>query len=69
MLAAESLGLGSTMIGGAPPVLQRNKPLCKRLGIPAGNTPSVSLILGYPATHFRHTIRRRFSHVGIVPPE
>jgi ferredoxin len=69
MLAAESLGLGNTIIGGAPPILQRNKALCKRLGIPAGNTPSISLILGYPATHFRRTIRRGFSHVGIVRPE
>ncbi len=69
MLAAESLGLGNTIIGGAPPVLQRNKPLCKRLGIPAANTPSVSMILGYPATEFRHAIRRRFSHVRIVRPE
>jgi nitroreductase/NAD-dependent dihydropyrimidine dehydrogenase PreA subunit len=61
MLAVESLGLGSTIIGGAPPILQRNKALCEDLGIPQGNTPSLCLILGYPATHFRHTIRRRFT--------
>ena len=33
MLAAESLGLGNTIIGGAPPVLQRNKPLSVSIGI------------------------------------
>jgi nitroreductase/NAD-dependent dihydropyrimidine dehydrogenase PreA subunit len=66
MLAAESLGLGSTIIGGAPPILQRNKALCQRLGVPPGNTPSFALILGHPATHFRRTIRRRFTHVGTV---
>ena len=66
MLAAESLGLGNTMIGGAPPILQRNKILCGRLGIPAGNTPSISLIVGYPATHFRRSVRRRFSHVNTI---
>ena len=66
MLAAESLGLGNTIIGGAPPILQRNKALCKRLGIPAGNSPSTALIMGHPATHFRRTIRRRFAYVGRV---
>ncbi len=60
MLAAESLGLGNTIIGGAPPVLQRNKSLCQRLGIPAGCAPSFALIVGHPATHFRHAVRRHF---------
>ena len=60
MLAAESMGLGSTIIGGAAPILQRNKVLCDKLGVPAGNNPSIVLILGYPAAKFRHTIRRRF---------
>jgi nitroreductase/NAD-dependent dihydropyrimidine dehydrogenase PreA subunit len=69
MLAAEAMGLGSTIIGGAPPILQRNKALCQRLGIPAGNTPSVSLILGHPATHFLRTIRRRLTHVRTVCSE
>jgi len=63
MLAAESLGLGSTIIGGAPPVIQRNKALCRSLGVPAGNTPSTCLILGHPATRFRRAVRRRFTSV------
>jgi ferredoxin len=66
MLAAESLGLGNTIIGGAAPVLQRNKILCQKLGVPSGNKPSIVLILGHPATHFRRAIRRRFSSVGIT---
>lgn len=66
MLAAESLGLGSTIIGGAPPILQRNKSLCRRLGIPDANKPSVTLILGHPAVNFRKTIRRRFAHVSTI---
>jgi len=61
MLAAESLGLGSTIIGGATPILKRNKTLCMKLGIPSGNEPSIVLILGYPATHFRRIIRRQFT--------
>jgi ferredoxin len=66
MLAAESLGLGSTMIGGAPPILQRNKALSRRLAIPAGNTPTIALILGHPAVSFRRAIRRRFAHVSTI---
>jgi len=66
MLAAESLGLGNTIIGGAPPILQRNKALCRRLGIPDGNKPSVALILGHPAVSFRRTIRRRFTGVNTI---
>ena len=67
MLAAESLGLGSTIIGGASPILQRNKKLCTTLGIPSGNTPSIALILGYPAIKFRKTIHRHFTHITTFP--
>ena len=66
MLAAESLGLGSTIIGGAPPILQRNRSLCESLGIPSGHTPSFALIVGHPATHFKRAVRRHFCHVGDV---
>lgn len=60
MLAAESFGLGSTIIGGASPIIQRNKALSQSLGIPKGNQPDKVLILGHPATHFRKTIKRKF---------
>ncbi len=66
MLAAESLGLGTTMIGGAPPLMQRNKDLCRRLGIPAGNKPAIALILGHPAVTYRRAIARRFT--GVTQP-
>ncbi|PLX85572.1 MAG: nitroreductase, partial [Desulfuromonas sp.] len=62
MLAAESHGLGSCMVGGAPPILQRNRDLCAGLGIPEGNTPALVLILGYSAVPFKRGIVRRFSH-------
>lgn len=60
MLAAEALGLGSCMIGGAPPILQRNKALCERLGIPRDNSPALALILGYSAVPFKRGVVRRF---------
>jgi hypothetical protein len=63
MLTAESLCLGSTIIGGAPPILQRNKPLSRSLGIPEGNTAALAMILGHPALDFERTIQRRFTSV------
>ncbi len=66
MLAAESFGLGNTIIGGAPPILQRNRPLCDDLGIPRGNTPSLALIVGYPTTHFKRAVVRRFTTVNCI---
>lgn len=66
MLAAETLGLGTTMIGGAPPIMQRNRKLCDRLGIPADFTPSLALIVGHPSVEFRHAIRRNFAFVSTV---
>ena len=62
MLAAESLGLGSCVIGGAPPILQRNKALCARLGVPPGNQLALALVLGSSAVPFKRGIVRRFSH-------
>jgi len=66
MLAAESLGLGNTIIGGAPPILQRNRSLCDRLGIPGDQTPSFALIVGHPAAQFKRAVRRHFVHIGDV---
>jgi ferredoxin len=66
MLAAESLGLGTTMIGAAAPMLVRNKALCRRLGIPADHTPAIALIVGHSAAHFRRTVRRRFTHARTI---
>jgi hypothetical protein len=65
-LAAEALGLGSTVTGGAPPILQRNRRLCARLGIPPANTPSITLVLGHPVTKSHRAVRRYFTHVNTV---
>jgi len=66
MLAAESLHLGTTMIGGAPPIIQRNKALSRRLGIPPGHTAAIALIVGHPAVAFKRGVRRRFLAVRMV---
>jgi len=67
MLAAESLGLGSTLIEAVAPMLVRNPALGRRLGLPPGHQPAIALILGYPATHFRRTVRRHFSSLYTNP--
>jgi len=64
MLAAESTGLGTTMIGAAVPIIMRKRELCQRLGIPDGNKPAIALIVGYPAVQFRCGIVRSFASVG-----
>lgn len=63
MLAAQSLGLGTTMIGAAAPIIQRNRKLSAQLGIPKGNRAMIALIIGHPAVTYHKTIRRRFSHM------
>lgn len=64
MLAAESAGLGTTMIGAAAPIMMRKPELCRQLGIPEGNRPAIALIAGYPAVHFRRGVQRHFSSVS-----
>ena len=63
MIAAESLGLGSTMIGCASPLLARRRDLLEKHGIPARSKPAVVLILGYPAAAYLRGIRRPFLEV------
>ncbi len=63
MLAAHSLGLGSTIIGLVPPVVDRSKRLRERYGIPDQNKVITSLILGYPRFRYRKPIRRALADV------
>jgi ferredoxin len=62
-LAAQTLGLGSCMIGSAAPVISFDKKLMADLGIPTGHLPRLALILGYPKTTWHQSVRRRFSMV------
>ena len=63
MLAAHSLGLGTTMVGIVPPIIDQSKPLREKLGIPEGNACVISLIVGHPAPKYRRTIPRKFTSV------
>jgi ferredoxin len=63
MLAAVSLGLGTTIIGMIPPVVDRSQELRERYGIPKENRVVTSVILGYPKYRYRQGIRRDLAGV------
>ncbi len=63
MLAALSLGLGTTIIGLIPPVVDRSKLLRERYGVPKDNRVLASLVLGYPKYRYRRGIRRDLAGV------
>lgn len=66
MLAAVSLGLGTTILGIVPPTVDRSKILRKRYGIPKDNRVITSLILGYPKYNYKKGIRRKLAGVRYV---
>ncbi|MDX2435915.1 MAG: nitroreductase family protein [Acidobacteriota bacterium] len=63
MLAAISLGLGTTIIGVIPPIVERSEKLRERYGIPKDNRVLTSLILGHPKYKYRQGIRRELAGV------
>ena len=65
MLAAQSLGLGSCMLG-TTAALGHAKPFKKKYGIPAGNKIGLGLVLGYPAVTFERSIRRKLASVAFA---
>ena len=62
MLAAESLGLGSCMLG-TTVALSQFTDLKAKLSIPPQNKVSVALSLGHPAVEFRRGVRHRLASV------
>lgn len=62
MLAAESLGLGSCLLG-TTVALGRHRDFKDRYGIPREHRIGLGLVLGYPAVEFRGGIRRRLASV------
>lgn len=64
MLAAESAGLGTCMIGCSAPILARSKALKEKYLIPEGHTPALVLIMGYHEHPHKKAVRRRFLSVN-----
>lgn len=68
MLAAESLGLGSCMIGTVVPMLKDTGEKFKsKYQIPKEAGQGLAVIFGYPLPKFQRGVRRRFA--GIFRPE
>jgi len=63
MLAAESLGLGSCMLGFPPWLVKSSKRLKAKYGLPARMQPGLVVAFGYPAVKYRRAIKRRFASV------
>ncbi len=62
MLAAESLGLGTCMIGSIHPIIQYGaKGLKKKWHIPAKSPSGIVVIFGYPKYKFTSGIKRSFA--------
>jgi nitroreductase len=66
MLAALSLGLGTTIVGLIPPIVDRSKILRKRYRIPVENKVITSLILGHPKYRYRKSIHRDLAGVKTI---
>jgi ferredoxin len=62
-ITAESLGLGSCMIGTIAPFISRSKETMKKWGIPAKNRQGIMVIFGYPTTKYRRAVKRRLARV------
>jgi ferredoxin/nitroreductase len=62
-LAAQTLGLGSCMLGFPPHLLKRDKALREKYGLPKTIQPGLTVVFGYPAIKFRRALKRRFAKV------
>ena len=69
MLAAESMGLGTCMLGGIHPFIQSGSAARKfreKQGIRFKSREGLLLIVGYPAVKYKMGIRRSFANVDYV---
>jgi nitroreductase len=63
MLAAESLGMGSCMIGTPAPFIKNARKLKEKYGIPPKNRQGIALILGYPQVKYSRSLKRSLAGV------
>lgn len=67
MIAAESLGLGTCMLGGIHPLIQNGKKakqFREKHGIKGKSREGLFVIFGYPAVTYRKGIKRTFASVN-----
>lgn len=63
MLAGESLGLGTCMLGFPGYIFKYDSAARARYRLPRGMQPGIMLIFGYPRLRFHRAIRRRFARL------
>ncbi|MEQ8202056.1 MAG: nitroreductase family protein [Syntrophomonadaceae bacterium] len=63
MLAAESLGLGSCLIGTPAYFIKYSREFKRKYDLPRKNQPGIVVIFGYPRIKFRKGLRRRLAQV------
>lgn len=63
MLAAETLGLGSCMIGTVGYYIKYSKSIKQKYNIPLDNQQGIMVIFGYPAVKYKKSITRRLARV------
>lgn len=63
MIGAESLGLGTCMLGFAAYPVRYSRRVREAWGLPRRVQSGLALIVGHPAPRFRHGIQRRFARV------
>lgn len=66
MLAAESLGLGSCLLGTIPYCFQYSRKLRQKYNIPHKSQQGIMLVLGYPSIIYRRGIKRRLAGVRFI---
>lgn len=68
MIAAETLGLGTCMLGGVHPLIQNGKKakeFRKIQGIKHASREGLFVIFGYPTLKYKKGIRRTFASIEI----
>lgn len=62
MLTAQSLGLGTTMIGLVPPAVNHVKEVKRIFNIPENHEAIMSVIAGYPKYKYKSTVERSYNY-------
>ena len=69
MIAAESMGLGSCMIGSIHPLIQNGREARRfreEHGIRCRSREGIFVVMGYPAVKYRYSIKRTFANVDFL---
>jgi nitroreductase/NAD-dependent dihydropyrimidine dehydrogenase PreA subunit len=66
MLAAQAMGLGTTIIGLVPAAMNKTPDLMEMFSIPKGHEIVVSLILGYPKYKYYRAVKRQLKRVNWI---